>query len=60
MSLAADKKKWDDLHAALAKATEAANAYDRQLHSHYGRYETQWLKKGERTKLEALRDNRTR
>ena len=42
MSLTSDKKKWDDLHAALAKASEAANAYDRQLHSHYGRYQTQF------------------
>lgn len=55
MSLAADKKRWDDLHAALAKATEAKDAYDRQLHSHYGRYETNWLTKTQRAKLEALR-----
>ena len=56
MSLATDKKRWDDLHAAYAKAQEALHEYDRQLHSHYGRYEHQWLKKGERDKLEKLQE----
>lgn len=55
MSLAADKKRWDELHTALAKATEAKDEFDRQLHAHYGRYEDQWLTKTQRAKLTALR-----
>ena len=54
MSLAADKKRWDDLHAALEKAHEAVSVYDRQLFAHYGRYENNWLTKIQRSKLEAL------
>jgi hypothetical protein len=51
-----DKKRWDDLHAAYAKAGEAANEYDRQLSRKYGSiYQSSWLKKGDRDKLDALR-----
>jgi len=56
MSLATDKKRWDDLHAAYAKAQDALSEYDRQLHSHYGRYEKSWLKAAQRKKLESLQD----
>jgi len=52
MSLATDKKRWDDLHAAYAKAGESANEYDRQLSRKYGStYQPSWLKKGDRDKL---------
>lgn len=58
MASAADKKRWDDLHTALEKATEARAAYDRELYNQYrgasGRYELHWLPKGKRDKLERL------
>jgi len=56
MSLAADKKRWDELHAAYAKASEAAHEYDLQLARKYGStYQPSWLKKGDRDKQDALR-----
>jgi hypothetical protein len=56
MATAADKKKWDTLHAAYAKAREAESEYDRRLHSKYGRYESSWLTRTERAKIDALSD----
>jgi hypothetical protein len=55
MSLTADKKRWDDLHADQATAREAASEYERQLGSKYGyQHQRSWLGKGERDKLERL------
>ncbi len=55
MSLTSDKKRWDDLHAALAKANDALNELDSALRSKYGsRYENSWLPKGQRDKKERL------
>jgi hypothetical protein len=56
MAAAADKKRWDDLHAAQAKAQEIEDEYERELRRKYG-YEgswRSWIKKGERDKLERL------
>jgi hypothetical protein len=57
----AAKKKWDALHAAYAKASEAADEYERQLHQKYAwpsnehQWHT-WLKRGERDKIERLEE----
>jgi len=57
MATAADKKKWDTLHAAYAKASEALLAYEIQLGGKHGhKFQTQWLSSTERKKLEKLRD----
>jgi hypothetical protein len=56
MSLATDKKRWDELHAAQSAKYEARRAYELELGHHYGHhFEPQWLKKGQRDKLEKLR-----
>jgi hypothetical protein len=56
MSLATDKKRWDELHAAQSAKYETRRAYELELGSKHGHhFEPQWLKKGERDKLEKLR-----
>lgn len=58
MATAADKKRWDDLHAAYAKAKTATEEYERQLRAKYG-YEhgwRSWIRKTERDKLERLEE----
>lgn len=52
MATAADRKRWDKLHADYAAASEAERAYRSQLERHYGPFQTSWLKKGERNRLE--------
>lgn len=55
MPSAADKKRWDDLHSAYAKASEAHLAYELELARKYGaRFERTWLSVGQKTKLAAL------
>lgn len=55
----ADRKKWDSLHAALAKAQAAEDAFTTQLTRKYsGRYQSSWLTRTEREKEARLRDNR--
>ena len=57
MATATDKKRWDDLHAALAKADEAVEEIEHQFRLKYGHsYQSSWLKKTDRDKLEKLRD----
>ena len=56
MATATDKKRWDDLHAALAKAEAAELAYEIELGAKYGHnFSSSWLSKGQKTKLESLR-----
>ena len=56
MASASDKKKWDELHAKLVAASEAELAYEIELGAKYGHnFQSQWLSKGQKTKLEALR-----
>lgn len=55
MNHATDKKRWDDLHAAYARAHEAELAYEIELSAKYGHnFQRQWLSKGQRDKLESL------
>ncbi len=57
MATAADKKRWDKLHADYAKAREEFGAYEMELGRQYN-YERgwqTWLNKGQRNKLERLR-----
>jgi hypothetical protein len=57
MATAADKRRWDDLHASYATAREAARAYESQLRSRYGYSDSRWrswITRTERTKLERL------
>lgn len=55
MATAADKTKWDKLHADLEKAYEAKDAHERQLGAKYGHhFQLPWLGSGERKKLEQL------
>jgi hypothetical protein len=54
-----DKKRWDDLHAAYAKAEDAESAYGLSFVSKYGsQYERSWLTRGQQKKLEDLRDRK--
>jgi hypothetical protein len=55
MATAADKKKWDTLHAAYAKASEALLAYEIELGRKYGHnFQAQWLSAGQLNKFEKL------
>lgn len=57
MATAADKKRWDDLHAAYAQKNEDRLAYEIELGSKYGHnFQSQWLTSAQRNKLEKLRD----
>jgi hypothetical protein len=57
-SPAADRRRWDDLHAAYSVARTEADAYRVQLNVKYGSDSNPgwrtWLPKGERDKLERL------
>jgi hypothetical protein len=53
---AADRRRWDDLHAAQATARAAYDALDTKLSLKYGlNYQRMWVAKGERDQLERLR-----
>jgi nitroimidazol reductase NimA-like FMN-containing flavoprotein (pyridoxamine 5'-phosphate oxidase superfamily) len=58
MATAADKRRWDDLHAAYAPARAAVRDYESQLSLKYGGSSSHnwrsWVGRGERTKLEKL------
>ncbi len=57
MSLAADKKRWDDLHAALAKAEAATREYELSLVRTYGaNFNRSWLTRPQQKKLEAFQE----
>lgn len=59
MATKADKKRWDDLHAAYAKAAEALQEYEIELSVKYGhRFDRTWLSTGQRNKLDKLRERR--
>jgi hypothetical protein len=56
MASASDKKRWDDLHAAYTQASEVELAYEIELGAKYGHnFQSQWLSKGQKAKLEKLR-----
>ena len=56
MATAADKKRWDKLHADYAKAREELQAYESELGAKYGYQKgwQTWLNKTQRGKLERL------
>ena len=58
MATAADRRRWDDLHASYAVAREAARAYESELSRKYGGSHFQnwrlYLGRTERAKLERL------
>lgn len=57
MSLAADKKRWDALHADLDAKSEALLKYEIELGGKYGHnFQRSWLSSAQRNKLEKLRD----
>lgn len=57
MATKADKKKWDDLHAAQAKAHDAVFQYELELGAKYGHnFNRSWLSNAQRAKLEKLRE----
>lgn len=57
MAAAADKKRWDDLHAALAKADAATEEFERGLRAKYGmNFQRSWLARGQQTKLDQLHE----
>ncbi len=58
MATKADKKRWDDLHAAWKKVDEAVLGYEIELRRKYGPYQRPWLSSAERKKLDALEDKR--
>ena len=59
MAKAADKKRWDDLHAAYAKADQARLDYEVELGAKYGHhFDRTWLSPGQRNKLDKLRERR--
>lgn len=60
MATAADKKKWDSLHAAWAKARAAEDELTTKFVRKYsGSYQDSWLTRAERTKKDKLRDKRS-
>jgi len=60
MATAVDKKKWDSLHAAYAKAHEALSEYELALGSKYGHnFNASWLTRGQRDKLDKLHEKKS-
>jgi len=55
MVTAADREKWDSLHAAGRKAVDTLDAYESQLRRKYGRVERSWLTPTELARIERLR-----
>ncbi len=61
MATAADKKRWDELHAAQAEAGETLLEYEIELGAKYGRnFSSSWLSAGQRKKLESLRNKESK
>jgi hypothetical protein len=59
MATKADKKKWDSLHVAQAKAQAAESAYDLALAQKYHMsYQDSWLTHAQRDKKDRLREKR--
>lgn len=56
MATAADKKKWDSLHAAYMKAKAARDELEIEMHVKYGRGNEPWWPKSAKTKFEKLRE----
>jgi len=56
MSLNADKKRWDDLHAAYQEKHDALYKYEVELGAKYGHhFQSSWLSSAQRNKLAKLR-----
>jgi hypothetical protein len=57
MARASDKKKWDDLRAALAKTDSDLETLESALRGKYGmNYQRSWLGRGDQAKLDKLRE----
>jgi hypothetical protein len=56
MASAADKKRWDKLHADYAKASEARLQIEIEYDAKYGRGNRQWWPRGAQTKFDKLRE----
>lgn len=54
MATAADKKRWDKLHADLEKAYAAREDYKSELSVKMGRFERNWLSAAQQKKYDAL------
>lgn len=59
MATAADRKKWDSLHVAQAKAQAAESEFDLALaRKYHASYQDSWLTRPQRDKKERLREKR--
>ena len=57
MPKASDKKRWDDLHAALEKADAELEELESKLRMKYGmNYQRSWVGRGDQTRLDKLRE----
>jgi len=57
MARASDKKKWDDLRAALAKTDSEQETLESALRGKYGmNYQRSWLGRGDQARLDKLRE----
>lgn len=57
MATAADKKRWDDLHVALAKVEADKLEFERGIWARYGGdYQRSWLTRGEQNRFDAFRE----
>jgi len=55
MPKASDKKRWDDLHAALEKADAELEELESKLRMKYGmNYQRSWVGRGDQTRLDKL------